>query len=239
MDSTLTIKNLTKKYGEKVALDNISLEIKKGEFFGFLGPNGAGKTTTINCIVGINTIQSGSINLFGLDVVKDYREARAKVGISPQEFNVDIFAAPEKILYYVGGYYGMSKKERNKRIDELCEQLGLQEHRDKPFRTLSGGLKRRVMLARALIHDPELLILDEPTAGVDVELRLELWEHLRRINKQGKTILFTSHYLEEVEKLCSRIAIINKGKLVAVENTSEMTKDGTLEKRYLELTKKV
>jgi ABC-2 type transport system ATP-binding protein len=236
--SALEIKNLTKKYNGKIAVDNISFEIKKGEFFGFLGKNGAGKTTTINSITGIGTFQSGSIKVFGRDVVKDYRETRRMIGLSAQEFNVDIWATTSKILWYAGGYFGMNKTARSSQIEELIEVMDLKEHKDKPFRLLSGGLKRRVLMARAMMHDPDLLILDEPTAGVDVELRHELWKYLQKINQEGKTILLTSHYLEEVELLCNRIAIIDHGRIIAIGDKSEFTKDGhSLEKRYLELTK--
>jgi ABC-2 type transport system ATP-binding protein len=235
--NALEIKNFTKKYNDFVAVDDISFTIAEGEFFGFLGKNGAGKTTTISSTTGIGTITSGSIEVFGIDVEKNYREARRKIGLSPQEFNVDIFQKLEHMLWFVGGYYGMTKKEREKRIEELLKIFELDKHRDKSFRVLSGGLKRRAILARAMMHDPDLLILDEPTAGVDVELRHELWKYLRRINEEGKTILFTSHYLEEVEELCERIAIIDGGKIIANAPKEEYTKDGSsLEKKYLELT---
>ena len=234
----LSIKNLVKKYNDNYAVNNISFEIKEGEFFGFLGPNGAGKTTTINSIVGISSFDSGEIKVFGKDVVADYREARKLIGISSQDYNVDIFAPVAKILWYVGGYYGMNREARKKRMAELLGLFELAPHKDKQFRMLSGGLKRRLMLARAMMHDPKLLILDEPTAGVDVELRHELWDYLRRINKQGKTILLTSHYLEEVELLCGRIAIINQGKIVAIGDKADFVGGGDkLEKKYLEITK--
>lgn len=237
--NALEIKNFTKRYGTKVAVDDISFSIKPGEFFGFLGPNGAGKTTTISSITGIGTIEEGTIEVFGTNVREEYREARKKIGLSPQEFNIDIFASARKILWYMAGFYGMPKPDRKARIDEMLRVFELTEHAEKPFRALSGGLKRRVLLARAMIHDPALLILDEPTAGVDVELRRELWVYLQEINKLGKTILFTSHYLEEVEHLCNRIAIINNGKIVAIGDKSEFVKEGSnLEKRYLELTQK-
>ncbi|MDP2692993.1 MAG: ABC transporter ATP-binding protein [bacterium] len=234
----LEINNFTKKYKENIAVDNISFDIEEGEFFGFLGPNGAGKTSTINCATGISKITSGCISVFGQDVVQDYREARKMIGLSPQEYNVDIWAPADKILWYVGGYYGMTGADRKKRIKELFDLFDLHKHRDKQFRALSGGLKRRIMLARALMHDPKLLILDEPTAGVDVELRHELWAYLKKINEQGKTILFTSHYLEEVENLCNRIAIINNGKIIALDNKEKFIENGSsLENTYLQLTK--
>ncbi|MCH8889379.1 ABC transporter ATP-binding protein [Patescibacteria group bacterium] len=234
------IENLVKKYDTgTVAVDGISLSIEKGEFFGFLGPNGAGKTTTIHCITGVARITSGTISVFGIDVVKDYRKARTKVGIAPQEFNIDIFGKVGKLLDYIGGYYGMRKQERKKRIAELLEQFNLTQYKDTAFQHLSGGFKRRVILARALVHDPEILILDEPTAGVDVELRHELWRDLKKLNKEGKTIILTSHYLEEVELLCNRIAIINKGKIVEDGSKEHFTRDGkSLEDHYLEITRR-
>jgi ABC-2 type transport system ATP-binding protein len=233
----IDIQNLTKRYGDKTAVDNISFQVKPGEFFGFLGPNGAGKSTTIKCITGIATYKIGRISLYGIDAKTHYREARSLVGLSPQEFNVDIFERTWKILDFVGGYFGLPKAARRARIEELLATFSLEEHRDKKFRELSGGLKRRLVLARALMHDPEILILDEPTAGVDVEQRHELWEHLQKLNAAGKTILLTSHYLEEVELLCSRVAIINGGRIVADKCKEEYLKNGqTLEKEYLSIT---
>ena len=238
-DNALDIQNLVKKYNDKTAVNNISLTIKRGEFFGFLGPNGAGKSTTINAITGISKITSGTIKIFGVDVEKEYREARKLVGLSPQEFNVDIFAKVKDILYIVGGYYGIPKKERLLRVDELIERFHLAKYADMRFKQLSGGYKRRVVLARALIHRPELLILDEPTSGVDVELRHELWDHLKELNKQGTTILLTSHYLEEVEMLCEKIAIISDGHIIKQGTKTELIGEGqTLEDVYLEVIKK-
>ena len=217
----LKINNLRKVYRRgTVAVEELSLTIAEGEFFGFLGPNGAGKSTTIHCITGIAEPTAGSIEIFGLDSVKDYREARRLVGLCPQEFNVDPFATPRQIVDWMGGYFGMPAKLRKERIDMLMEKFDLVAHQKKQFRELSGGLKRRVVLARALVHDPQLIILDEPTAGVDVELRRVLWRYLAEINKDGKTILLTSHYLEEVERLCRQIAIVAKGK-IAREGTTE------------------
>ncbi|MBP9760552.1 MAG: ABC transporter ATP-binding protein [Candidatus Pacebacteria bacterium] len=235
----LDISHVSKSYGTAKALDDISLTVKPGEFFGFLGPNGAGKSTTIHLTTGIARMQTGTIKIFGHDVVDDYREARRHVGLSPQEFNVDIFEKVHNLLDFVAGYYGVPKAVRTERIDALLERFDLVAHADKEFRTLSGGLKRRVLLARAMVHDPELLILDEPTAGVDVELRHELWQYLRELNEAGKTIVLTSHYLEEVELLCNRIAIINGGRIIEVGDKSAfVSNDRTLEQRYLELTKK-
>jgi ABC-2 type transport system ATP-binding protein len=234
----LEIIHLAKHYGHSVAIDDLSLAVQSGEFFGFLGPNGAGKSSTIHCITGIAKITSGTIRVFGHDVDTDYRNARAQIGLAPQEANIDIFAETWKVLDYVAGYYGMPARDRKTRIDELLERFELTSHRNKEFRALSGGLKRRVMLARAMVHNPPLLILDEPTAGVDVELRHELWKYLRELNKEGKTIILTSHYLEEVELLCERVAIIDKGKIVADDKIEVFTKDGKkLEETYLKLTK--
>lgn len=233
----LTIEHLVKSYGDKTAVNDISLTIKRGDFYGFLGPNGAGKSSTIGCITGVNKITSGTIKVGGLDVVKDYKEARKKIGVSAQEYNVDFFASVESLISFMGGYYGIPRALRKERVEALIKRFKLEEHRKKPFRELSGGLKRRAILARALVHDPELLILDEPTAGVDVEQRHELWKYLRELNEEGKTIILTSHYLEEVELLCNNIAIINKGKIVADGTKEEFTKDGKLEDKYLAVTK--
>lgn len=234
----IEIEHFSKLYGKSSAVDDISFVVKQGEFFGFLGPNGAGKTSTINCLTGIAVPTSGTLKLFGHDVVRDYRVARKQVGLSPQEFNVDVWSRVERILWYMCGFYGIETSVREKRIEELLAIFDLTAHAHKPFRALSGGLKRRVMLARAMVHNPPLLILDEPTAGVDIELRHDLWKYLRRINAEGKTILLTSHYLEEVELLCNRIAIINKGKIIAIGGKEDfLSKDRRLEHAYLELIK--
>lgn len=238
----LEIKNLVKEYGEGKdktrAVDNISLIVPKGSFFGLLGPNGAGKSTTIHCITGIAQPTSGQVLVDGTDVVTDYRTARTKVGLSPQEFNVDIFSTPAQLMDYMGGYYGIPKAERDERIEEMIERFDLQKHRDVKFQKLSGGLKRRAMLGRALIHTPELLILDEPTAGVDVEQRHDLWEYLKEMNERGKTIILTSHYLEEIQYLCNHIAIINHGKIVTNKSKAEFMQGGkSVEEAYLEITR--
>lgn len=237
----LQITNLRKVYGQgdkqKVAVDNISLTVQRGSFFGLLGPNGAGKSTTIHCITGISQPTSGQILVDGVDVVQDYKLARTKVGLSPQEFNVDIFASPEKLMDYMGGYYGIPESIRRPRIEELIKRFDLTEHRKVKFQKLSSGLKRRAMLGRALVHTPDLLILDEPTAGVDVEQRRDLWAYLKELNASGKTIILTSHYLEEIEYLCEEIAVINHGKIVAEGTKAEFMKDGkSIEERYLEIT---
>jgi ABC-2 type transport system ATP-binding protein len=238
MTPALSISHLRKVYrGGTVAVEDISLEIAEGQFFGFLGPNGAGKSTTIHCVTGIAEPTSGKIEIFGIDAVKNYREARRLVGLCPQEFNVDPFATPIQIVDWMGGYFGMNAAARKKRVNELIERFELGPHAKKQFRQLSGGLKRRVVLARALVNDPKLLILDEPTAGVDVELRRILWSYLAEINRDGKTILLTSHYLEEVEKLCREVAIVNKGRVVRQGSKDEIAgAPGGLEDAYLAAT---
>jgi len=238
----LEIKNLTKVYGsgknQKIAVADISLTVKRGAFFGLLGPNGAGKSTLIHCITGIAQPTSGQILIDGVDVVTDYKKARTKVGLSPQEFNVDIFSTPVQLMDYMGGYYGIPKAVRGPRIEDLIKRFDLEEHRDIKFQKLSGGLKRRAMLGRALVHTPDLLILDEPTAGVDVEQRHDLWEYLKQMNERGKTIILTSHYLEEIQYLCKEIAIINHGKIVSQGTKEEFMQGGkTVEERYLEITR--
>lgn len=238
----LEITHLVKQYGSgkdtKVAVRDISLSIPRGSFFGLLGPNGAGKSTTIHCITGIAQPSSGQILIDGVDVVTDYKTARTKVGLSPQEFNVDIFATPQQLMDYMGGYYGIRKNEREDRIDELVARFELEEHRHVKFQKLSGGLKRRAMLGRALVHTPDLLILDEPTAGVDVEQRHDLWNYLQEMNERGKTIILTSHYLEEIQHLCRDIAIINNGVIVAEGSREDFMQNGkSVEDTYLEITR--
>jgi ABC-2 type transport system ATP-binding protein len=237
MTPALSISHLRKVYRRgTVAVEDLSMTIEPGDFFGFLGPNGAGKSTTIHCVTGIATLTAGTIKVFGVDAVKDYREARRLVGLSPQEFNVDPFATSRQIVEWMGGYFGMPFAERRRRCDELLDRFGLLEHQKKAFRELSGGLRRRVILARALIHDPKLLILDEPTAGVDVELRRDLWRYLQELNRDGTTILLTSHYLEEVERLCRTITIIAKGKIARQGPKEEFLEGSGLEDAYLTAT---
>jgi ABC-2 type transport system ATP-binding protein len=237
MTAALSISHLRKVYRTgTVAVHDLSMTVEAGDFFGFLGPNGAGKSTTIHCVTGIATVTSGTIEVFGIDAVKNYREARRLIGLSPQEFNVDQFATPRQIVDWMGGYFGMSAAQRKSRTDMLLERFDLTDHAKKSFRELSGGLKRRVILARALVHDPALLILDEPTAGVDVELRRDLWRYLQELNRDGKTILLTSHYLEEVERLCRTIAVVAKGAIVRNGPKAEFMTGGGLEEAYLVAT---
>jgi ABC-2 type transport system ATP-binding protein len=235
----LDVADLVKRYPTGVeALRGVSLEIEDGEFFGLLGPNGAGKSTLIHCATGLAQPTAGEIRVFGHDAVNHYAEARVAVGLAPQDLNLDWFLTIEETLDYHGGYFGMPRRERKERATELLEAFSLTDKRHDRTRTLSGGMKRRLILARALMHRPRLLILDEPTAGVDVELRLELWHYVQRINAKGTTILLTTHYLEEAEQLCDRIAFINDGRIVA-RGTSRELADGygvaTLEDAYLEL----
>ncbi len=218
----IEISHLVKRYGALTAVDDISLTVEAGDFFGFLGPNGAGKTTTINSIVSLATITSGTIKLFGHDVVRDWRSARRLVGVAPQEYNFDRYLSIRDILIYEAGYYGLPRRAVARRADELLELFDLGSKAKNDYLKLSGGMKRRLTLARAMIHSPKLLILDEPTAGVDVELRIELWEMLRRLNAEGMTIFLTTHYLEEAESLCRNIGIIEGGRLVALESTSKL-----------------
>ena len=218
----LRIDRLRKTYGDFTAVDGISLEVARGDFFGFLGPNGAGKTTSINAIVGLATITSGTIEIFGYDIVREWRAARALIGLAPQEYNFDRYLSIRDVLIYQAGYYGLRGPAVRKRADDLLERFALTSKANETFVRLSGGMKRRLTLARALIHEPQLLILDEPTAGVDVELRIELWDFLRDLNAAGTTIILTTHYLEEAEALCKNIAIVEGGKLVAMESTAKL-----------------
>ena len=237
--AALQITDLVKQYptGTK-ALTGVSLKVDEGRFFGLLGPNGAGKSTLIHCTTGLAMPTSGSIRVFGHDAVEHYAEARKAVGLAPQDLNLDHFLTLEETLDFHGGYFGMRKKDRRERIDELLDAFSLTAKRQDRTRTLSGGMKRRLILARALMHRPRFLILDEPTAGVDVELRLELWQYVKRINEEGTTILLTTHYLEEAEQLCDRIAFINDGQIVAEGTSPELAAKfgvASLEDAYLEL----
>jgi ABC-2 type transport system ATP-binding protein len=235
----LQITDLSKRYPTGTeALRDVSLSIEDGDFYGLLGPNGAGKSTLIHCATGLAKPTSGSIRVFGHDAIDHYEQARLAVGLAPQDINLDWFLTVEETLDYHGGYFGMPRKDRRERTKELLEAFSLTEKRDERTRTLSGGMKRRLILARALMHRPRLLILDEPTAGVDVELRLELWQYVQRINAEGTTILLTTHYLEEAEQLCDHIAFINGGEIVAHGTSGELAARfgvASLEDAYLAL----
>ena len=224
IDNAIEIKNLKKIYDNKFeALKGINLNIPNGSFYGLLGPNGAGKTTTIGAISGLVNYHDGSISVMGHDNKKDYRITRKLIGLSPQELNFDVFFPIKKVLEFQAGYYGLSKKPAKERTEMMLEQFGLKDKQNNSCRELSGGMKRRLQIAKALIHDPEILILDEPTAGVDIELRHMLWDFLKKINKEGKTILLTTHYIEEAEKLCDKIAIIDSGNIIINESTDSLT----------------
>ncbi len=223
--TSIQIKGLKKSYNNTPALKGVDIEISKGEFFGLPGPNGAGKTTTINILTGLVFKDAGTCLVFEKDIVKDYRYTRSKIGIAAQELSVDWFFTIEKLLYFQAGYYGISTKKAKTKVDELLERLGLDKKRDSRLRQLSGGMKRRFQIAKALVHDPDILILDEPTAGVDVELRHDLWKYLKELHKKGKTILLTTHYIEEAELLCDNVAIIDEGTILKEGSPKQLTKE--------------
>ena len=218
----LVIENLHKSFDGIPAVKGINFTIQQGEIFGLLGPNGAGKSTTINMIAGVDRLGSGRITLFGYDNQRDYRHTRRMLGVVHQEVVIDNFFTVDQALKLHAGYYGVKDDPVWRQL--LIDRLGLRPHLHKVMLKLSGGLKRRFMIAKALIHRPQLLILDEPTAGVDVELRHGLWDFVREINRQGTTILLTTHYLEEAEQMCDRIAIMNHGDLIAMEETQELVR---------------
>ncbi|MCY3853587.1 MAG: ABC transporter ATP-binding protein [Gammaproteobacteria bacterium] len=210
----LQIKGLKKTYANGVeALHGIDLEVQRGDFFALLGPNGAGKSTAIGIISSLVTFSEGSVTIFGHDVIRDYAVARACLGLVPQEFNFNQFDPVCETLMHQAGYYGIRRQDAEKRTQRLLEQFDLWDKRSVMARELSGGMKRRLMIARAMIHEPQLLILDEPTAGVDLEIRHNLWHYLKEINSRGTTIILTTHYLEEAEQLCRTIAIISNGRI--------------------------
>tara|TARA_X000001036_G_scaffold440028_1_gene493832 strand:+ start:1175 stop:2110 length:936 start_codon:yes stop_codon:yes gene_type:complete len=222
MELAIKIKDLKKSYKNTLALDGIDLEIKPGQFYGLLGPNGAGKTTTIGIITGLVKLQEGSVSIFGKDIIKDFRFTRSKIGVSPQDFNSDWFFSIEKLLLFQAGYYGIPSSKAKHIVDDIMKKLGIYEKRKNKIRTLSGGMKRRFQIAKALVNDPDILIMDEPTAGVDVELRHMLWDYLKEMHQNGKTILLTTHYIEEAEKLCDYVSIINEGKIVSEGKPEEL-----------------
>ena len=216
----ISVKNLNKIYGKnslskKVALDNINLNIPRGSIFGLLGPNGAGKSTFINILADLVKKTSGEVSVLGIDHEKDLKKVKLSMGIVPQELNIDPFFTPHELLEIQAGLYGVHRKDRN--TNRILEMLALSDKSQAYARTLSGGMRRRLLIAKAMVHDPEILILDEPTAGVDVELRSNLWNNIHLLNKKGKTIIITTHYLHEAEELCDSIGIIDKGKLVACD----------------------
>ena len=229
----LEIKNVGKTYklqdsNSLKALDDITFNVKQGEIFGLLGPNGAGKSTLINILGGTVIKSNGLVNVWGFDLDLNPRQVRASIGIVPQEINVDPFFTPKKLLDIQAGMYGVAKKDRI--TDKILELTSLTDKADSYMRSLSGGMKRRLLLAKAMVHQPPILILDEPTAGVDVDLRQKLLENVKELNKQGVTIILTTHYLQEAEELCDRIAIINHGKIVALDKTENLLSEIHLKK---------
>jgi len=225
--AAISVRNLEKSYSGVQALDGLSLTVEEGAFFGLLGPNGAGKTTFINTLVGLVRADGGTAEVFGYDVTDDYREVRDRIGLAPQEFNVDRFFPIQEVLEHKAGYHGYAPDRARQRAEQALETVGIAEKADTRFHRLSGGMKRRFVLARALVSGPELLILDEPTAGVDVQLRRDLWSIIERLNASGTTILLTTHYIEEAERLCDRVAIIDQGQKVEVATPDELTGRGT------------
>jgi ABC-2 type transport system ATP-binding protein len=224
-NSAVHISGLHKSYEDTMALCGVDLTIEDGQFYGLLGPNGAGKTTTIHILSGLVLKNQGITEIYGKDTVKDYRFTRSQLGIAHQELPIDWFFPLEKLLYFHAGYYGITQKKAKPRVEELLDRLGLQEKRSSRLRQLSGGMKRRYQLAKALVHDPKIIILDEPTAGVDVELRHELWDYLRELHQNGKTILLTTHYIEEAELLCEKVGIIDKGKIIKEGSPADLTRE--------------
>ena len=221
----LFVKNLKKIYSNKEAkevhaLNDLNLDVKEGEIFGLLGPNGAGKTTFINILAGTVIKSAGEVNVWGFDLDKDPRQVRASVGIVPQEINLDPFFSPRKLLELQAGLYGIKEKDRI--TDTILKLVSLEEQANSYARSLSGGMKRRLLMAKALVHKPPIVFLDEPTAGVDVELRQNLWKNVRLLNDLGVTIILTTHYLQEAEEMCDRIAILNKGNIVALDSTKNL-----------------
>ncbi|AXG05849.1 ABC transporter ATP-binding protein [Haloplanus rubicundus] len=227
MVAAIEIDDLRKEYGDVTALDGVSLTVPEGSFFGLLGPNGAGKTTFINVLVGLVRKSGGTARVFGHDVETDYREARNCIGLAPQEFNVDRFFPIREVLEHKAGYHGIPASEARERADEALKQVGIYEKRDTRFDWLSGGMKRRFLIARALVTRPDLLILDEPTAGVDVQLRHDLWDLITDLNESGTTILLTTHYIEEAERLCDEVAILDSGQVVTVSTPDDLMDRGT------------
>ena len=240
--NVLSVKNLNKIYNSKNsnsvnALNNLNLDVKEGEIFGLLGPNGAGKTTFINILAGTVIKTSGEVNVWGFNLDKNPRQVRASIGIVPQEVVLDPFFSPKKLLELQAGLYGVKKKERI--TDSILKLVSLDKQANSYARSLSGGMKRRLLIAKALVHQPPIIFLDEPTAGVDVELRKNLWENVKSLNNQGVTIILTTHYLEEAEKMCNRIGILNKGKLVALDSTKNLLNKIQTKKVTFNINKKI
>jgi len=236
MKKAIVFKNVSKNYKQLKAVDGISLKIEKGEFFGLLGPNGAGKSTLINMMAGLVKPSNGSIDVMGFNVNKEYQEARHSVGIVPQELVFDPFFNVREMLRFQAGYFGKDKLN-DKWVDEVIERLDLTDKATTNMRKLSGGMKRRALIAQALVHRPPVIVLDEPTAGVDVELRQKLWSFIKELNNEGHTIVLTTHYLEEAEALCNRVAMMKSGKIVALDSTKNLLKEFSLKNLKVRLQK--
>ena len=237
MKKAIVFKNVKKNYGQLQAVNGINLSIEQGEFFGLLGPNGAGKSTLINMLAGLVRPTNGSISAMGFDVIKDYQNARHSLGIVPQELVFDPFFNLREMLRFQAGYFGKGKNN-DIWIDEVIERLDLTTKASTNMRMLSGGMKRRALIAQALVHRPPVIVLDEPTAGVDVELRQRLWTFIEELNKEGHTIVLTTHYLEEAEALCNRLAMLRTGKIVALDTTKNLLKKFAAKNLKLRLTPK-
>ena len=240
--NVLSVKNLNKIYKSNNsnsinALNNLNLDVKEGEIFGLLGPNGAGKTTFINILAGTVIKTSGEVNVWGFNLDKNPRQVRASIGIVPQEVVLDPFFSPKKSLELQAGLYGVKKKERI--TDTILKLVSLDKQANSYARSLSGGMKRRLLIAKALVHQPPIIFLDEPTAGVDVELRKNLWKNMKSLNNQGVTIILTTHYLEEAEKMCNRIGILNKGNLVALDSTKNLLNKIQTKKVTFKINKRI
>ena len=240
--NVLYVKDLNKTYSQNSskpvhAIKNLNLEVNEGEIFGLLGPNGAGKTTFINILGGTVTKSSGKVNVWGFDLDVNPRQVRASIGIVPQEVNLDPFFSPKNLLELHAGLYGIKKKDRI--TDSILKLVSLENQANSYARSLSGGMKRRLLVAKALVHQPPIIFLDEPTAGVDVELRKKLWENVKSLNEKGVTIILTTHYLEEAEKMCDRIGILNNGNLVALDSTKNLLNRSKIKKVSFKTNKKV
>ena len=236
MANALTLENLNKTYANGFqALKGISLEVREGDFYALLGPNGAGKSTTIGIICSLITKTSGKVHIFGEDIDRNFSRAKRMLGLVPQEFNFNVFEPVEEILVNQAGYFGIERKTAFERAEQYLKQLGLWEKRRQQARDLSGGMKRRLMIARALVHRPRLLILDEPTAGVDIEIRRSMWRYLQELNQAGTTIILTTHYLEEAESLCRHIGIIDEGELIESTSMKQLLSQLQMETFVLDL----
>ncbi|MAV62294.1 MAG: ABC transporter [Candidatus Pelagibacter sp.] len=240
--NVLYVKNLNKIYNSKkfnklYALNNLNLEVKQGEIFGLLGPNGAGKSTFVNILAGTVIKTSGQLKVWGFDIDKNPRQVRASIGIVPQEVNLDPFFSPKNLLELQAGLYGIKKKDRI--TDSILKLVSLEKEANSYARSLSGGMRRRLLMAKALVHQPPIIFLDEPTAGIDIDLRKNLWENVRALNNQGVTIILTTHYLEEAEQMCDRIGILNKGNLVALDSTANLLNRIKVKRVTFKLNKQV